>query len=106
MVLRKAWEAFTSHSCNVLRRVVSSEASGGQEHFTAQQELLALASCIAIVDPEDVLRQFSAAFGEVNRERFKSLVCSLCSGVLGISGLHTESIKACSRGTYDEQLVH
>jgi hypothetical protein len=40
----KAWETFTHQSSDVLRRVVSTAASWGQEHFAARHERLKLAS--------------------------------------------------------------
>jgi hypothetical protein len=36
-VPRKAWEPFTSHASEVLRRVVSTAANGGQEHCAARR---------------------------------------------------------------------
>jgi hypothetical protein len=43
-VPRKAWELFPSHASEVLRRVVSTAANGGQEHCAARHELLTLVS--------------------------------------------------------------
>jgi hypothetical protein len=106
-VPRKARAAVTSHTSDVLRRVVFTAASGGQES-TSQLDMscwcLPRVCCRAVVDPEDALRPLIAAFGELNRARSNRLVYSaLCSGVLGTSGLHTECI---NRGTCEEHLVH